>query len=83
MEHSVVSKEIRMKQIRWVLFIVCIIVLGGCETKGTEVQSQRSIPFEAETTLFTYEGTKEIDAIAVDEEGYLLLRNHSSIHHGV
>ena len=60
-----------MKQIRWLFFLVCILLLGGCGLKETKAQSEKSIPFKAETTLFTYEGTKETDAIAVDAEGYL------------
>ena len=68
---NVLGMEVKMKQIRWLFFLVCILLLGGCGLKETKMQSQRSTPFEVDTKLFTYEGTKKADVIAVDEEGYL------------
>ena len=48
-------------------FIVGMLLFGACQRKE-EIEIK---PFEATTDLFFYEGTEDVDVIAVDEEGYL------------
>ena len=61
-----------MKQIFTIFLCSVLLVFGACQSqKGEVVEETSTEPFEVSAEEFLYEGTKDIDAIAVDEEGYL------------
>ncbi len=60
-----------MKHIFTIFLCSILLVFGGCQAEEELVEKTSTEPFEVSAEEFVYEGTKEIDAIAVDEEGYL------------
>ena len=61
-----------MKRVVTILLFTMLMVFSACQSKKDEIVEETSKePFEVSAEEFVYEGTKEIDAIAVDEEGYL------------
>ena len=65
-----------MKRVVTILLFTMLMVFSACQSKKDEIVEKTSTePFEVSAEEFLYEGTKEVDAIAVDEEGYLYTVN--------
>ena len=61
-----------MKRVVTILLFSMLLVFSACQSQKEEVVEKTSTePFEVSADAFLYEGTKEADVIAVDEEGYL------------
>ena len=64
-----------MKQVFMIILFSVLLVFGGCQAEEELVEKTSTEPLEVSAEEFLYEGAKEVDAIAVDEEGYLYTVN--------
>ena len=61
-----------MKRVFTILLFSVLLVFSACQSQKEEIVEKTSTePFEVSADAFLYEGTKDADVIAVDEEGYL------------